>query len=53
MSNAKLDGRSTYGPFGPAGSRRARRAEKQFLVNNIAVAVAFLFVSAIVFGLVG
>ena len=53
MSNAKLDGRSTYGTFGAVSDRRARRAERQFLVSNIAVAGAFLFVSAVIFGFVG
>lgn len=53
MSNLKLDGRAAYGTFNSANSRRTRRAERQFLVNNIVVAVAFLFVSAVVFGLVG
>ena len=53
MSNVKLDGRSTYGSFGAISGRRTRRAERQFLVNNIIVAGAFLFVGAIVLGLVG
>ena len=53
MSNAKLGGRSTSGSFGAMSDRRARRAERQFLVSNIAVVVAFVFVSAVVFGLVG
>ncbi|MCQ4630493.1 hypothetical protein J2Y63_002121 [Shinella sp. BE166] len=53
MSNAKLGGRSTYGSFSATSDRRARRAERQVLVSNIAVVVAFLFVSAVVFGLVG
>ncbi|MGD9478571.1 hypothetical protein [Shinella sp. G-2] len=53
MSNAKLDGRSPYGAFGPVSLRRTRRAERQFLVSNIAIAGAFLFVSAVIFGLVG
>lgn len=53
MSNAKLDGRSVQGTFGALNNRRARRAERQIFVNNIAVAGAFLFVSAVVFGLVG
>lgn len=52
MSNAKLDGRS-YGAFSPVSLRRSRRAERQILVNNIAVAGAFLFVSAVIFGLIG
>ncbi len=52
MSNAKLDGRSMHGTFGGVNTRRARRAERQILVNNVAVAGAFLFVSAVVFGLV-
>lgn len=50
MSNAKLDGRSTYGAFAAV---RARRAERQILLSNLVVAGAFLFVSAVVFGLVG
>ena len=53
MSNAKLDGRSMHGTCGGVNTRRARRAERQILVNNVAVAGAFLFVSAVVFGLVG
>ena len=53
MSNAKLDGRSSYGALGTISDRRARRAERQVLVSNIAVAGAFLFVSAVIFGLVG
>ena len=53
MSNANLDGRSMHGTFGAVNNRRARRAERQILVNNVAVAGAFLFVSAVVFGLVG
>ena len=53
MSNAKLDGRSSYGALGAINDRRARRTERQVLVSNIAVAGAFLFVSAVIFGLVG
>lgn len=53
MSNAKLGGRSNYRSFGAASDRRARRADRQFLVSNVVVAVSFLFVSAVVFGLVG
>ncbi|MBO9628901.1 hypothetical protein [Shinella sp. WSJ-2] len=53
MSNAKLDGRSTYGALGAINDRRARRAERQILVSNIAVVGAFLFVSAVIFGFVG
>ena len=53
MRNAKLGGRSTYGALPAVSDRRTRRAERQFLVNNIAVAGAFLFVGAVVFGLVG
>ena len=53
MSNAKLDGRSMHGAFAAVNNRRARRAERQILVNNVVVAGAFLFVSAVVFGLVG
>ena len=53
MSNAKLDGRSSYGALGTISDRRARRAERQVLVSNIAVAGAFLLVSAVIFGLVG
>lgn len=53
MSSTKLDGRSTYGAFSPVSTRRARRAERQIFVNNIAIAGAFLFVSAVIFGLVG
>ena len=53
MRNAKLGGRSTYGALTAVSDRRTRRAERQFLVNNIAVAGAFLFVGAVVFGLVG
>ena len=53
MRNAKLSGRSTYGAFTPVNDRRSRRAERQFLVNNIAVAGAFLFVGAVIFGLLG
>ena len=52
MSNANLDGRSAAGAFGALNTRRTRRAERQILVNNVAVAGAFLFVSAVVFGLV-
>ena len=52
MSNAKLDGRSTYGAVGAINDRRARRAERQILVSNIAVVGAFLFVSAVIFGFV-
>jgi len=39
-------------PFGVLNARRARRAERQILVNNVIVAGAVLFVSAVVFGLV-
>ncbi len=53
MSNVNLGGRSASGSLGPAGTRRSRRAERQTLVNNIVVAGAFLFVSAVVFGLLG
>ncbi|MGB3814637.1 MAG: hypothetical protein WA950_15565 [Shinella sp.] len=53
MSNAKLDSRTTYGAFVSVNGRRARRAERQVVLNNIVVAGAFLFVSAVVFGLVG
>lgn len=53
MSTTKLGGRSTFGSFSVVNDRRARRAERQVLVNNIVVAGAFLFVSAVVFGLVG
>jgi hypothetical protein len=53
MSNAKLGGRSTYGALGAVNDRRTRRADRQFLLSNIVVAVSFLFVSAVVFGLVG
>lgn len=52
MSNAKLDG-SSYGTFSPVSLRRSRRTERQFLINNIAIAVAFLFLSAVIFGLIG
>lgn len=52
MSNAKLDGRSMPAAFGALNARRARRAERQIFVNNVIVAGAFLFVSAVVFGLV-
>jgi hypothetical protein len=53
MNNAKLGGRSTYGSFGAVNDRRARRAARQFLVSNIVLVGAFVFVSAVVFGLVG
>jgi len=53
MSNAKLGGRSTHGSLGVIGNRRQRRAERQFLLSNIVIAGAFLFVGAVVFGLVG
>lgn len=53
MSSTKLGGRSTFGSYGAVNDRRARRAERQVLLNNIIVAGAFLFVSAVVFGLVG
>ncbi|MBB5041346.1 hypothetical protein [Shinella fusca] len=53
MSNAKLGGHSSHGCLGPAGNRRIRRAERQVLVNNIAVVGAFLFVSAVVLGFIG
>lgn len=58
MSNANLGGRSTYGSFTAGGltassNRRSRRAERQFLVSNLAIAAAFLFVIAVVCGLVG
>lgn len=53
MSDAKFGGRSGYGAITTVSSRRTRRAERQFLVNNIVVAGAFLFVGAVVFGLVG
>ena len=52
MSNAKLDGRFVAGASGTLNVRRARRAERQILVNNVIVAGAFIFVSALVFGLV-
>lgn len=53
MRNA-ISGRSTHGFPGAAafGSRRARRAERQALVSGLAVVCAFLFVAAVVFGLV-
>ena len=53
MSNAKLDGRSTYGALGAINDRRARRAERQVLVSNIAVVGAVLLVSAGGFGVGG
>ncbi len=53
MSNAKLDSRCMHGAFAAVNIRRARRAERQILVNNVAVAGAFLFVGAVIFGLVG
>jgi len=53
MNNAKFGGRSGYGAVATMNSRRARRADRQFLVNNALIACAFLFVSAVVFGLVG
>ena len=53
MSSTGLNGHSTSGAFGAMSVRRARRAERQLIVNNLAVALAFLFVSAMVFGLVG
>ena len=53
MSNAKLDGRSPYGAFAAVSLRRSRRAERQFILNNIAITGAFLFVGAVIFGLVG
>ncbi|CAK7260047.1 hypothetical protein KYK30_12320 [Shinella yambaruensis] len=53
MSNAKLEGRPGYLPFGIANDRRARRARQQALVNQIVITGAFLFVGAVVFGLVG
>lgn len=53
MSNAKLDGRSTYGVLGAVNGRRTRRAERQILISNIAVVGAFVFVSAVIFGFVG
>lgn len=52
MSNVKLDGRSAAGALRALNTRRARRAERQILVSNLVVAGAFLFVSAVVFGLV-
>lgn len=53
MSSAKLDSRSTYGALSAVSDRRARRAGRQVLVSNIAIVGAFLFVGAVVFGLVG
>lgn len=53
MSNAKLGGRSTCDSFGAVSDRRTRRAERQFLISNIVVVLSFVFVSAVVFGLVG
>lgn len=53
MSSTRLNDHSTSGAFGAMSVRRARRAERQLIVNNLAVALAFLFVSAMVFGLVG
>jgi hypothetical protein len=53
MSNARLNSHSTSGPIGTLSVRRARRAERQLIVNNLAVAAVFLFVGAMVFGLVG
>jgi hypothetical protein len=50
MRDMKFDSRATYATF---GSRRARRAERQALVSTVLFAGAFMFVSAIVFGLVG
>jgi hypothetical protein len=34
------------------GSRRTHRAERQALVSSLAVACAFVFVTAVVFGLI-
>ena len=53
MRNAKLGGRSACGSFDPLGDRRTRRGERQVLISNVAIAIAFLFISAVVFGLVG
>lgn len=50
MRDMKFDSRATYATF---GSRRARRAERQALVSTVLFAGAFIFVSAVVFGLVG
>jgi len=54
MRNAIFGGRSTHGSLDGAtlGSRRIRRAERQALVSNLAVVGAFLFVTAVVFGLI-
>lgn len=56
MRNASFGGRSTHGSIGPGGlgtfgNRRARRAERQAIVNNLAIAAAFVFVTAVIFGL--
>lgn len=50
MNNTRLNGHSA---FGVVSVRRARRAERQLIVNNFAVALAFLFVGAMVLGIVG
>lgn len=57
MRNAIFGGRSTHSSLdaagaGTLGSRRTRRAERQALVSSLAVVSAFLFVSAVVFGLI-
>ena len=52
MSNVKLGGHSSHGCLGPSGTRRSRRAERQVLVNNVAVVGAFLFVGAVVLGFI-
>ncbi|HSX74067.1 MAG TPA: hypothetical protein VLG73_07705 [Shinella sp.] len=53
MTNAKLDGRAGSVAFGSTNDRRARRARQQALVNQVVITGAFLFVGAVVFGLVG
>ena len=51
MRNAGFSGRSTQATV-VAATRRTRRAERQFLVSNLAIVSAFIFVTAVVFGLV-
>jgi hypothetical protein len=53
MSSARLEGRSTYETLGAISDRRARRAGRQVLVSNVVFFLAFLFVGAVVLGLVG
>jgi hypothetical protein len=59
MRNADIDEKSTLGSLLGGGcptvinTHRSRRAGRELLISNIVFGVAFLFVTSIIFGLVG